>query len=237
MDPNLTYPIVLNATINATLAQPPDRLISNPAVTTLLGVVIGWLLNFSTSAIQEKQRLRIDNLQRKKQVYSQLKGIDFACRQTYYAFGETVIISEWLKNRERLGLEELPRFKDKDLSKEISDMLLEIARNDRILWETIGMIQVLFPPSNDLDILLGAINQRNLRIDSVKRKATDTYANAGADKIDSLGDEISGWFRECIEINNPVKDIELYLKKGIDTEEIEINKSRWRTFIQKMYEN
>jgi hypothetical protein len=68
MDPNLTYQIILNAPINATLNPAPTDLIKDwlPSITAIIVVIIGGFLTYTaTIRIEEQKR----HYELKKEVY------------------------------------------------------------------------------------------------------------------------------------------------------------------------
>jgi hypothetical protein len=141
MDPNLTTPIILNATFNGTLNQPSQNLFSNPSLLAILGVVVGWLLNYFTSMSQENKKSKTETLQQKKQLYSKFKGV-------------TLLVPQLCYNQNRLLISYLgsTNYEDKKYYRELLDASeLKVARAFKDLSELIGSIQVSFSPRLSLD--------------------------------------------------------------------------------------
>jgi len=233
MDPNLTTPIILNATLNATLIQPPQSILSNPAITTLLGIVIGWLLNLSSSAIQEKRQLAINNLQKQKQVYSQLRGITDSTCQVYSNQGEIQVMFFWLRARDKLGLPRLEAYEaTRDYDRRITEGLKEIPSNNQKLMEIIGLIEVSFPPSDELDALIRPIDVLNEKYESIRVKVKEGFNNAHIESLseDALRQDAFKWFYEMIEdsFRKPLSQLADYLKREIATEENMLKKPLWK---------
>jgi hypothetical protein len=136
VEPNLTYPIILNATLN----QAPQGPLSNLVITMLLGVIttlLGVGFGFIFASIQENRRFRIVNLQRQEQAYSQLTGLKFMTVQLYLSMNDALSLFARIKARERLqlpGLSELGKIEEKH--NEYNELVLELARNNQRLWET-----------------------------------------------------------------------------------------------------
>jgi hypothetical protein len=157
MDPNLSVPIIINATLN----QPPENVFTNPGLTTLLGIVIGFVLNILFSSIQEKRKLMLDNLQQQIQAYSQLKGIIFKTSQINEFQAVTLTQLYWIKKREECNLwtghEEYGdsntcKQKVDEGSHDLSDVMQR-------LLEVIGLIEISFPNTKELEDSIKSIRK------------------------------------------------------------------------------
>jgi hypothetical protein len=228
MDPNLTTPIILNAT----LTQPPQGILSNPTITTLLGIMIGWFLNLSSSTIQEKRKLESENLQKQKQVYSQLLGIKDATCQVYSNLSENVVMFYWLKARDNNHLDKLEAYENTcEYDRRISEGLMVIPNNTQKFWETIGLIEVSFSPSKDLKKLIELTNTLDKEFiltwgNVVKKFNNAQPASLTEDSIDNACKQ----FYETIEnsCEKPLSQLAEHLKSEIAIEESKLKKNYWK---------
>ncbi|MCX6677499.1 MAG: hypothetical protein NTU95_06090 [Methanothrix sp.] len=219
MDLNFTYPIVLNAILN----QLPQNLLANPAITTLLGVVIGWLLNFSASIIQEKKQYRINRMQRQEQAYSELMGLRLMTDQLYLLMNDAYTLSAWINARERLQLPSLAKLgKIEEKHRECNELIFELARNNQRLWETIGLIQVLFSPSEELERLISPFEPAIIKLREHRELIVDYYERATVDNVDNpphvATEEIEESIHKYVDI--PFEALQKYLGDQINAEKI-----------------
>jgi hypothetical protein len=82
MDPNSTYPIVLNATLNATLIQSPQPLWKDwfPAIVSILVVILGSLSTYYVTIMVE----------RNKRKYELKKGVYFEALEILSEYGQFI---------------------------------------------------------------------------------------------------------------------------------------------------
>lgn len=232
MDPNLTQPIIINTTLN----QPPQSILSSPAITTLLGVVIGWLLNFSTSMIQEKRRSKINNIQKRKQLYSQVRGLSYSLPTAKREAYTSLIIWHWLSARAKFDLPDLPEYGDtKDYIGKAENWELESAKSSQALWEAVGHIQVIFPPSNKLSSRIEKLEKMIKPVDEVFKEFIEAIKGADKSNIDSIPDEFQDLITKKIEetIMDRIDCLAKCLKTTIETEENSLKKSNLMAIIPK----
>lgn len=227
LDPNLTCLIILNATMSSS----PHNFFSNPAIATLIGVVIGWLLNFATSVIREKQQYKIDRLQRQEQAYSQLTGLKIMLDQLYLSVNDAYVLFEWIRALERL---KLPNRADlgeiEEQRQKYSELILELARNNQRLWETIGLIRLLFLHTEKLEELIKPFECSIIKIREYRESISDYYVNATVENVnirpDATLNGIEEQIRKYLEI--PFEDLQNYLEYEIKSGKVDLEKGWWR---------
>ena len=215
LDPNLTTPIILNATLNGNLIQPSQSLFSNSSLSVILGVVIGWLLNYLSSTIQENKKFKVETLQKKKQIYSEFKGIAYLIPQLFATQYGTLTRHYWIafQNGKRRNLSNniYEDFEQYHINSE-----MEIAKVVKNLSEIIGLVQVSFLPRLELDNLI-----ENLYSEIKECKLTNTeirnkFHTATENEIDSLDENIKKLKEITNSITESMNEIEEYLKREID---------------------
>ncbi|OYV08103.1 MAG: hypothetical protein CG443_688, partial [Methanosaeta sp. ASP1-1] len=86
-------------------------------------------------------------MQRQEQAYSELMGLKFMTDQLYLLMNDAYTLFAWINARERLQLPSLPKLgKNEEKHKECNELIFELARNNQKIWETLGLIQILFSP-------------------------------------------------------------------------------------------
>lgn len=231
LDPNQTAFVFVNPILNATLYQPPQPILSNPAVTTLVGIVIGWLLNFTTSAIQEKRRYKMDKLQKKEQVYSQLTGFKIMLDQLYLSVHDASVLFDWGCARERLELPALAKLgKLEEKHMQYNELILELARINQKLWETIGLIRQLFSPTDKLDELIKPLEDSIIKIRNYRESISTYYEEATAKNVDIIPDAattgVETTIREYIDV--PFENLLKYLGEELTTEKRDLEIRWWQ---------
>lgn len=215
----MTTPIILNATLNGNLTQAPQSLLSNPSLSAILGVVIGWLLNYLTFKIQENKKFKINTLQTKKQVYSEFKGISYLIPQLCATQYGTLTRHYWIA---------FQNGKRKMLSNSIYDDFdqycinsgMEIAKAVKNLSEIIGFIQVSFLPSFELDNLVNNLYSKIKEYNLLCTKIRNQFHTANENEIDSLDEDVKKLKEIINSITGLTNKIEEYLKREIDDEKI-----------------
>ena len=92
---------------------------------------------------------------RQEQAYSQLIGLKFMTDQLYLSTSDAFSESAIIEARERLGLPSISALgKSEEKRRKYEELALELARNNQRLWETIGLIRVLFTPSEEQEKLI-----------------------------------------------------------------------------------
>lgn len=127
----------------------------SPAFLALIGVIVGAILTYHLGI---RSQLRVSDHQKRQQVFSQLTGRKFVTSQLYVSRFEAQIYSDYHEAKwkqvghpkDSIDLEEAQRWMHKS-----EDLALEIAKSNQSLFETIGLIRILFPKSPKLDELIG----------------------------------------------------------------------------------
>ena len=197
-------------------------LLSNTGLFTVLGVFIGWLLNVSTSAIQEKQRLNAERIKEKKQAYSNLLGIKASVHQNYTTLTSLLTRYYWLKARKRLNLPPIDDYgKVVDYENKVCDSELELARCMQRYWEIIGQIEVSFFAKQELEEKIKAITSGIDCFSSINCEIMEDFQKRGIDELDSFeANPESEKLHEIVDgkINEPLRILADYLKQEINVE-------------------
>lgn len=119
-----------------------------PGIFGFIGVVVGGLITYSI----EKLKLKDNESQRREQVYSQLSGQRSVISQLYKSYFNAFIWSNYYYSLEKLNGSNQPNLMLE--KKRSEDLALEKAKSKQGLSETIGLIQILFPNTNELDELI-----------------------------------------------------------------------------------
>jgi len=225
MEPNLTTPIILNATLNGTLNQPSQSLSSNPLVVALLGivgVVVGWKLNHHTSMTQENKKFKVETLQRKKQIYSKFVGVSYFISQLCITRCSILTRYYWVEAEARLGISRNGSHADLGVYDQLFiNSEVEIAKGLQNLSEIIGLIQVSFLPNDELNNLINNLYLDIDKYNSTCMKICKDFKTVYPKNIDSLLDESHEELRNIVRssVTESMAKIEEYLKKEIDIEE------------------
>lgn len=180
MDPNLTAPIFINATLN----QPPESLLSSSSVVALIGIlgtVIGGGLTYFTSISTENKKRKEKILQEKKQLYSKFKGEVMLGDQIFGT--RSVIITRYYWNKAQDDLyHNVPGLAQQ--YEKLNEYELKIGDYLHNLNEIIGFIQVTFTLNPARDTLIEAIfsninnfSELNNKLDEQFNKMVDDIRN------------------------------------------------------------
>jgi len=200
-------------------------------ITTTIGIIIGWLLNLTTSTIQEKRRTKIDRLHRQEQIYSQLTGLKIILEQIYLSVNDAFTRFNWIESRERL---KLPIRSDlgtiEESRREYSDAILELSRNNQRLWETLGLVRILFFSSEELENLIDPLEHSIKELREYRESISEYYDTTTAESVDNPP-EAAMWgvekkISELVDIpfENLLKHLEIEIKSTKD----ELNKHLWQ---------
>jgi hypothetical protein len=177
--------------------------------------MIGWLLNLTTSTIQEKRQNRINRLHRQEQVYSQLTGLRIILDQLYLSVNDAFSLFDWIRARERL---ELPSRSDlgkiEEIHREYNELILELARNNQRLWETIGLVRLLFSPSEELEKLIEQLEPSIIKLREYRELISDYYESTTAECVNNPPNAALGGIEEEIHkhVDIPLGDLQKYLE-------------------------
>jgi len=126
-----------------------------------LGAILGAAVGGGATYYIEKLKIKNLKCEKRKQIYSQLMGQKIIIRELYIALGENIIMSNYYKILCRREIKKLDDDKTKDgkiidefdrRRERTESLFLEVARNNQLLFEIIGQIQMLFPDVADENI-------------------------------------------------------------------------------------
>jgi hypothetical protein len=200
-----------------------------PGIFGFIGVVVGGFITYFI----EKSKFKDNESQRREQVYSQLNGRKSLTSQLYKSYFEAFIQSEYYNY---LGMLPGPGQTNPEKKSYLSeDLALEKAKSNQSLFETIGLIQILFPSTNELDELIKPL------LDIDKKFKFTQYRTQGIREEEEFQDvrygtdpdELHSWRVDTIEkleetvkleIENPIDKLLDHLKRDIHKER---TKHRW----------
>ena len=109
------------------------------------GAILGATVGGGATYYIEKLKISNSEAEKRKQVYSQLLGHKSMMQQLYIALGENRIMAKYYELLKETSdkqdiIQELDRRRQK-----VDDLMLEVARNSKQLFEIIGAVQILFP--------------------------------------------------------------------------------------------
>jgi hypothetical protein len=232
MEPNQTSFIVLNATLNRA-PQPSWTLLISPA-SILISALIGVFASLFGVHKKEQYDWGKTKLQRQEQAYSQLKGFKYIISQLELSICDAFSSFEWIVALERLQLPPLPELGGLDeRHREYKELILELARYNQRLWETIGLIQILFSPSEELNKFIdpfesSILKLRDYRVEKIAEyyeKTTKENVNVKPYVATEGVDEV---VRKYVEI--PFEALQKYLEDEIKAERIRIQTKYWWQF-------
>ncbi len=185
----------------------------------------------TTSTIQEKRRTKIDRLHRQEQIYSQLTGLKIILEQIYLSVNDAFTRFNWIESRERL---KLPIRSDlgtiEESRREYSDAILELSRNNQRLWETLGLVRILFFSSEELENLIDPLEHSIKELREYRESISEYYDTTTAESVDNPP-EAAMWgvekkISELVDIpfENLLKHLEIEIKSTKD----ELNKHLWQ---------
>jgi len=192
----------------------------NP-VYPLFGAVIGGLIAFSASMIHERKQYRIDRIQRQEQTYSELMGLKLTSDQLYLLMNDAYTLLGWIDARERLHLPTLPKLgKIEEKHRECNELIFELARNNQKLWETLGLIQVLFSPTEKLERLISEFEPTIIKLIEHRELIVEYYEKATLEDVDvpphAATEDIEEYIHRYVDI--PFEALQKYLREQIDAE-------------------
>ena len=179
MDINLTGQVA------ASLTQSPWISIGSGAIG---GLVTGFITLYGVKMTQkhgekkEEQNRKSTMLQKKKQVYSELMGLKKPLIQTHQSFHRSNIQMCYLNfaqncrsicNQDVSTLFQLYQ----EEARKCNDIILKGAENERDLWRTIGLIQVMFSNSSILNDSIANISKIEKELEELNKKVSNEKSN------------------------------------------------------------
>jgi hypothetical protein len=104
------------------------------------------------------------------------------------------------------------------------DLILEMAKNNQTLWETMGLIRFLFTPSIELDVHLKEVEQILTSTQPRIAVIESEFKTVEGKDVDSLKNETYRDFNALISehIDKPMENLAKYLKQEVDAEAAKI---------------
>ena len=201
-----------------------------PGIFGFTGVVVGGFITYFI----EKSKFKDNESQRREQVYSQLNGRKSLTSQLYKSYFEAFIQSEYYNY---LGMLPGPHQTTNWLleKKRSEDLALEKAKSNQNLFETIGLIQILFPSTNELNELIKPLLDIDEKFKFTQYLAQKIRCEEQFEDVryGTDPDELHSWRVDTIEkleetvkleIENPIDKLLDHLKGYIHKER---TKHRW----------
>ena len=200
------------------------------AIVTLGAVALGGLISFLTSAINDKRQYRINRLQRQEQAYSQLYGLKFMTDQLYLTTSDIFSESALIEALERLELPSRSALgNSQEKRRKYDELALELARNNQRLWETIGLIRVLFTPSEEQERLIKLFELSMKEFQKNIGSIADYYEKATIENVDAPPDTARIGIKRIIHeyVDIPFEALQKHLEDMINAEKTRA-KSWWQ---------
>ncbi|MCK9440638.1 MAG: hypothetical protein M0Q13_04370 [Methanothrix sp.] len=129
----------------------------------------------------------------------------------------------WIKARERLELasrSDLGKIEDKH--REYNELIIELARNNQRLWETIGLVRLLFSPSEELEKLIKQLELSIIKLREYKKSISEYNESTTAECVNNPPYAALEGIEEEIHkyVDIPLDDLQKYLGDEIKKEKI-----------------
>jgi hypothetical protein len=183
-------------------------------ITALLTLGSTVTVQYLTSRWGISNQLRMDKVQKRRQVFGELMGRKFLTTQLYVSRFEALIYSDYHESKwkhtgypkDSIDLQEAQRWMRKS-----EDLALEISRNNQSLFETIGLIRTLFPNTPQLDELVNRIYhfrtpKISLQAGSVDPSQLEAWKLKAAGELQNIVDN---------EFAKPIDDLLVHLSTEI----------------------
>jgi len=134
------------------------------------GIVGGWIAGKMAVRLEE-QKAKIQDYQRRQQVYSQLMGQRQLVAHLHSSYYRSVAHLIYCSGKNPRIIKEAQQNE-----KKIEDLQLELARGNQDLWEIIGIIQVLFDDTENLTNLIKKVDDSEMKFVTFEtglKKATE----------------------------------------------------------------
>ena len=169
-------------------------------------------------------------LQRQEQAYSQLMGLEVMTSQLYVSMIGAITLFAYnmaLERLERPCRSELGKIGEKH--REYNELALELARTNQRLLETIGLIRVLFSPSEELDKLIEPFKPSMIKLREHRESITDYYKNVTVDNVNTWPEAATAGLDEAIitYVEFPFESLQKYIEDKIRDEK-DLAKNWWQ---------
>lgn len=180
-------------------------------VFALIGVFLGSYLTYRFGL---KQQIKIGDYQKRQKVFGELMGLKFLITQLYVSRFEAFIFSDYHEARWKLGectkesldLQEAQRWMHQS-----EKLVLDIAKSNQALFETIGSIRVVFNNTPTLETL----TEKIYRFKTPKVEGPPT--NADVRQLESWKNKAVKDLQELVEqeYGKPIDNLLSYLATEI----------------------
>ena len=170
-------------------------------------------------------------MHRQEQVYSQLTGLRIILDQLYLSVNDASSLFDWIRARERL---ELPSRSDlgkiEEKHREYNELILELARNNQRLWETIGLVRLLFAPSEELEKLIEQFEPSIIKLREYRESISEYYESTTAESVNDPPNAALGGIEEEIHkhVDMPLDDLQKYLEDEMKATREDLDKHLWQ---------
>jgi len=148
------------------------------------GAVLGAIAGGGATYYIEKIKIKNNENEQRKQVYSKLCGNTSLVLQSHASYFGLFIRSYSLETDALLTkicgvfLEASNEKKESIQERQKSDdLLFKVAESKAVMWETIGQIQILFPSITEMDDLIDRILDDEKRFEYLERDIIKTFRN------------------------------------------------------------
>ncbi|MDD1761064.1 MAG: hypothetical protein LUQ59_02430 [Methanothrix sp.] len=133
-------------------AQEP---INSAVLAAIISAMLVGMVTYFANKHLEEHKAKLQVQQQQRQAYSQLRGLKYTLSQVYVTHYELLIYAIYYKllsQQTRDSSERNEYIKKIESHKHrCDDLIMELARNNRELWELIGSIETIFPHTQELD--------------------------------------------------------------------------------------
>jgi len=212
MDVNLTHAIAANVTLDQSLWIPLISFSSG-----IIGALVGGAATYIIQRSNIKSNQFEKRKQRQEQVYSRLMGLEIMTDQLQTSMNEAYTLFALIRARERLHLPSRPELgKLEEKHRECNELAHELARNYQRLWETIGLIRVLFSPSEELEKLIKPFKPSMVKLREHRESIVSYYNDATISNVEIEPYAVSNKGAEEVIIKYVVDPFEALQKYLID---------------------
>lgn len=237
---------------NVSFAIQPEQLytinLAIPALAAIISAASVGIISYFANKHLEKEKAKIADIRKRRQIYSQLKGQKFVISQIYISRYEAFIYFQFERARHILGAKkwtvlladaiethkwtpDLQRMIDEQvrnhpagpesdrLLQKAEDLEMEIAKNQKRLFEILGQIDVLFHYDPEIKKRIERLNSMDEKFDH-HFEMPKPFEDKTVAQLDLWADtavkDLVGLVK--LEIDTPIDEMLGYLKPMIDKE-------------------
>jgi hypothetical protein len=238
-----------NSSLLLQIAQPPINVLTQTVITSIVAILSIWFTGWNYLRIENFKNESMD-LQRRQQAYSAFIGRKYSLIQSTHSFFTSsiqMIYYNYVYNLDSIyyrskgcssqevsqTLADASIFKlAEDEIRANKELLQKVAQDKMHLWEAIGLIQVLFPKTDELTSLTNKFKKKEKDIEKF-HNSIKMDMKIDMPELPSLLDQwysaknasITDWKNiNQAETENVIKDLESALENLINYLDNEINK-------------